>query len=80
MALLDLTADQLAQIIRALPKEEQKRLFELLTSERDGWWAGLRSGDGEHLRRIARSRGLDWDALNEEDKDSLIDDLMHGDA
>jgi hypothetical protein len=31
------------------------------------------------LRRIAGQRGLDWDNLSEEQREKLVDDLVHED-
>ena len=33
----------------------------------------------ERLRQIAASRGFDWDAMTEDDREAFIDDLMHED-
>ncbi|MDQ4074851.1 MAG: hypothetical protein M3220_01255 [Chloroflexota bacterium] len=30
-----------------------------------------------HLRQLTAERGLDWDHLNEEARERLIDDLLH---
>jgi hypothetical protein len=31
------------------------------------------------LRRLCAERGLDWDAMNEEERETFIDDLIHED-
>jgi hypothetical protein len=31
------------------------------------------------LRRVATERGLDWDKMSEEDREALIDHLVHED-
>jgi hypothetical protein len=33
----------------------------------------------EQLRRICAERGLNWDKMSEEEKEALIDDLIHED-
>jgi len=77
MATLSLTDDQVVQLVKQLPPQAKKRVLTDLTAERDDWWqAAARLGE-EDMRRLAKARGLNWDAMSEDQRERFVDDLLH---
>jgi hypothetical protein len=74
-----LSDEQAVELIRQLPAEQQISLLVALAqragSRRDERMAAAQQG----LRELCRKRGLDWDVLSEEQREILIDDLIHED-
>ena len=63
--------------MKQLPPQAKKRVLTDLTAERDDWWqAAARQGEDE-MRRLAKARGLDWDAMSEAQREAFVDDLLH---
>jgi len=77
MATLSLTDEQVVQLVRQLPPQSKQRLLVDLSSERDTWWQAAAGAGERDLRRLATARGLDWDALSETQRETLVDDLLH---
>ena len=77
MATLSLTDEQVLQLVKQLPPQAKKRVLTDLTAERDNWWqAAARHGE-EDMRRLAKTRGLDWEAMSEAQREAFVDDLLH---
>jgi hypothetical protein len=79
MATIDLTNDQLIEFIRQLPSERKREALWALAKDADARRAKRMAFAEQQLRRIAVERGLDWDAMSEEDRQALADDLIHED-
>ena len=79
MATLTLTDDQVADLIRQLPAERRHSVLLLLAAQaQHRRQERLTYAEGQ-LRRLSAERSMDWDALSEEDREWLIDDLIHED-
>lgn len=77
MATLSLTDDQVVQLVKQLPSGAKQRVLIDLTAERDAWWQSA-ARDGEtDLRRLSSTRGLDWDAMTEAQRETFVDELLH---
>lgn len=77
MATLSLTDEQVVQLVKQLPPQSKQRVLVDLTSERDQWWqTAAREGEPD-MRRLASQRGLDWDSMSEDQREALVDDLLH---
>ena len=77
MATLSLTDEQVVQLVKQLPPQAKKRVLTDLTAERDDWWQATARQGEEDMRRLARERDLDWDALSEAQREAFVDDLLH---
>jgi len=77
MATLSLTDEQVVQLVKQLPPQAKKRVLTDLTAERDDWWQTAASQGEDEMRRLAKARGLDWDATFEEQREAFVDDLLH---
>ncbi len=77
MATLSLTDDQVVQLVKQLPPQSKRRVLTDLTAERDQWWQ-ITAHEGEKdMRRLAATRGLDWDTMTEAQREAFVDDILH---
>jgi hypothetical protein len=79
MATVELTNDQLIEIIRQLPSERKREALLALAGDANVNRAKRMEFAEQQFRRVAYERGLDWDAMSEEDRQALADDLIHED-
>jgi hypothetical protein len=79
MATLTLTDEQVLQLIEQLPAGRKAEvLLRLAKDAAEVREENLRIGE-ERLKQIAKQRGLNWEAMSEEQRLDLVDDLMHED-
>lgn len=79
MAVLNLTDDQVADLIRQLPADQQRSVLLLLaTPVQQRRNEGVAEAEAQ-LRRVSTERGLAWDALSEEEREDFVNDLVHED-
>jgi len=79
MPILELTEEQVVNLVKQLPPERQKAALLALAAG-----AGQRREERmkfaeEQLRRVSAERGLNWDKMSEEEREAFIDDLVHED-
>lgn len=77
MSVLELTDEQVLSLVRQLPAESKKAALLALAEE-----AGRRRGERmayaeEQLRQRARECGLNWDSMNEDERESFVNRLLH---
>jgi len=72
-----LTNDQVIALVRQLPPEQKRTV--LLTLAQEAQARGVEQMDyaEARLRAIAATRGVGWDALDEDAREQLIDELLH---
>ena len=74
---ITLTNEQVMDLVDQLPPRQKNELFAQLARREWPAWARI-TGEGEaQARRLAAERGLDWDALSDEERIALVDDLLH---
>jgi len=77
MSSLELSDEQVVSLVRGLPAERKRvALLALALEAQAGREDRLRLGEAQ-LRRAAADRGLDWDRLSEDDRESFVDTLLH---
>jgi hypothetical protein len=79
MPTLTVTHEQVAHLVRQLPEEQRRELLQVLLTESWPGWIVLSHSGQEGARAAAARRGRDWDVMSEEERESLIDDLVHED-
>lgn len=78
MPKLELTVNQVIDLVKQLPKKDKFAVLHALNQE-----TGTRSEDEQskqeeqQLRALSAKRGLDWDRLSEDDRDVLAKKLLH---
>jgi hypothetical protein len=62
-----------------LPPERQRHvMLHTLRTDADRWKHYQKDGE-EQLRKLAADRGQDWDKLDDEQRQDLVNDLLHED-
>lgn len=80
MVTLTLNDDQIVEAVNRLPAPVKRQLLAKLNAERDAWWEQAAIDGEKDLRRLAAERGLHWDSMSEDEREKLVDVLMHEDA
>ena len=77
MSTLELSDEQVISLVRGLPAERKRvALMALAQEAKASREDRLRFGETQ-LRRACAERGLDWDRLSEDERESFVDTLMH---
>ncbi len=79
MPTLELTDQQVVELVKQLPPDRQATLVRALLAREWPEWSQLQSVGEERIRMVAAERGRDWDAMSEEERESFVDDLVHED-
>ena len=79
MAVLELTKEQIFDLVRRLPAEQKREMLLLLAANAPAERAQRQQFAEEQLRRLCAARGLNWDALSADEREAFIDDLIHED-
>lgn len=74
---IKLSDEQVLELVDQLPPERKNELFSRLARETWPAWAEVVTKVEPQARRLAAERGLNWDALSDEERISLADDLVH---
>jgi hypothetical protein len=79
MATLTISDDQVLALVRQLPDERRAWLLRQLLLEQWPAWVDLSTYAAERMRLVAATRGLDWDSMSEDEREELVDTLLHED-
>jgi hypothetical protein len=79
MATLILSDEQVIELVKQLPVKQQVEVFRFLLLQQWGKWESLSCYGAEKARLSAQERGLDWNAMTEEEREAFIDDVVHED-
>lgn len=76
MASVQLTTEQLIDLVLQLPPEGKREVLQALATDAKSGRADRTAYAEEQLRRLSRERGLNWDAMTEDEREALADDLI----
>ncbi|HXR08588.1 MAG TPA: hypothetical protein VN765_14730 [Candidatus Acidoferrum sp.] len=77
MGVLELSDEQVISLVRQLPAERKRTaLLALAQDAQVRREERLRFGEAQ-LRRASAERGLNWDRLSEDEREALVNDLLH---
>ena len=77
MSTLELSDEQVISLVRGLPAERKRAALLALAQEAQaGRDERLRFGEAQ-VRRACAERGLDWDRMSEDERESFVDALLH---
>lgn len=79
MPILELTDDQIVELIKQLPPERRKKTLMALAVDTQSKRANRMQFAEEQLRKCSKQRGKNWDAMSEDEREALIDQLIHED-
>jgi hypothetical protein len=77
MSVLELSDEQVISIVRQLPAARKRAaLLALAQDSQARREERMRFGEAQ-LRRVCAERGLDWDRMLEEERETFVDDLLN---
>jgi hypothetical protein len=79
MASVELTTEQVAELVRQLPAEAKREVLLALAGGAQAGRPERRSLAEARLRQFAADRGFNWDAMSDDQRQALVDDLIHED-
>jgi hypothetical protein len=79
MPILELSDEQVLQLVKQLPPERQRAALVALAAGATQEREQRMNYAEEQLRRACTERGLDWDKMSEDQREAFLDDLMHED-
>jgi hypothetical protein len=79
MAVLELTKEQVFDLVRQMPAQEKREMLVLLGQSGPAERARRQEFAEEQLRRLCAGRSMNWDAMTPDERESFIDDLVHED-
>ncbi|NJL57898.1 hypothetical protein HC928_24290 [bacterium] len=79
MPILTLTNEQVIELVKQLPNEQQTEVFRFLLLQQWRQWASLSSYGADRARLVAWERGQDWDIMSEDEREAFIDEILHED-
>jgi len=79
MPVLSITEEQVLKLVQQLPFEMKEKLLNLLILQTDENFKRICEIGEEKFLRICRDRNIDPQALSEEEKMELIDQILHED-
>jgi hypothetical protein len=77
MPTLILSNEQVVELVKQLSVEQQVEVFRFLLLQQWSQWESLSRYGVDRVRLVAQERGCNWDAMSEEERESLIDDIVH---
>ncbi len=76
MVTLSLSDDQVIELVKQIPYEKQRILFQFLLEQQQQRWHELSLEGQAGVRIAAIDRGQDWDKMSEEQQEDFINDLV----
>jgi hypothetical protein len=76
MPTLELTHQQVVDLVRQLPSAQKREVLLALAGHRREQRMAFAE---EQLRRLCADRGLNWDAMGDDEREAFVDDLVHED-
>ena len=77
MPRLELTNDQIVNLVRQLPKKEKGRIIRDMILTEDELFLKIMGTGKQRFNNFCRKRNINANGLNAEEKEKLIDDVLH---
>jgi len=72
-----LTNEQVIELVKQLPSEQQIEVFRFLLLQQWGKWESLSRYGADKVRLVAQNRGQNWDTMTEDEREAFIDEVVH---
>ena len=76
---LELTTEQVIDFLQQMPPKEKLTVLKALAKEARAGRAEQMKYAESKVRELCAERGLDWDAMTEDERLYFIDDIVHED-
>ena len=77
MAVLKISNEQILDLVLQLPEQQRNWLFAELAARQWPTWAELSKYGEQQARSLAAERGLDWGGMSDEEREGLVDAILH---
>jgi len=75
---LEISEAQVVEWVQQLSPEAKQDVLRALIPRLDAFEALVDYGE-ERMHALVRERGLDWDSMSEQERERIIDELLHKD-
>ena len=79
MAVLELTKEQVFDLVRQMPANEKREMLRVLAASGAAERAKRQHFAEDQMRGLCTARGLNWDTLSPDEREGFIDNLVHED-
>ncbi len=79
MPTFTLTNEQVVELVKQLPNEQQIEVFRFLLLQQWGQWKSLSQYGADRARLVAQERGYSWDTMTEGEREAFVDEVVHED-
>lgn len=76
---VELTTDQIVSFVQQMPPEERQALLHTVAEQAAANRASRMARAVDKLRQLCAARGLNWDTMTEDEREELVDNLIHED-
>ena len=76
---IELTTEQVIDLVQQMPPKEKFLVVRALTKETPAEREERMTYAESKVRKVCAERGLDWDAMSEDERLYFINDLVHED-
>ena len=74
--IVEVLEQQIVEAVSQLSDAAKQQILQQLILDYDSW-EDMHATGQTRMRAICRERGIDWDALSDQEQDDLIDHLLH---
>ena len=79
MAVLELSKEQIFDLVQQMTAKGKREMLHLLAQNSPAERSRRQFVAEEQLRQLCSARGRNWDAMTADERDVIIDDLVHED-
>jgi hypothetical protein len=74
---LILTNEQVIDLFKQLPEDQQREVYKILILSQWGHLEPVFNEGAERARIVDKERSQDWDAMTEDEREEFIDEIVH---
>ena len=79
MPILDLSNEQVIELVKQLPRTQKEEVLKILLTQPWDSWEKLTHDSTDKARYATAKRGRDWDLMTEDEREIFIDEVLHED-
>jgi len=77
MPTFTLTNEQVVELVKQLPSEQQLEVFKFLLLQQWGQWESLSLYGADKVRVVAQERGQNWGTMTEDEREAFVTEVVH---
>ena len=74
-----LTNEQVVELVKQLPSDQQIEVFSFLLLHQWEQWESLSKYGSDRARLVAQERGQDWNVMTEDERESFVNEVVNED-